>query len=385
MKLEIFRSNVKWHSETIDIDISAESDQTVLLSKTFKPLFTGTYDAIATLFHPSDEVSKNDTLKYNFDVVVGKDPLIVEITPNLDSTILYKNHNLDSFEVLVKNQGTDTVLGVNVYFDIVHNKAIVYKNYQERLDLAPDQEVKVKYIVNQMITSLGDYTIQAVLDYAEDEDNSNDTLSHQFELRSKYDLAILGVDSPKTSGFYVTNTKYYPKITMSNVGQDSNTRPATLLYSAQKNGSPWYSEEIPIPVILPGDTVEVQATQVLFFQEMGTYDFIVYNKDHIDEDLTNDTLSYTLIVQQNHIKEAQNLLKIYPNPVSTNTFEISGLEVESVFLYDAAGRSIPIEWYFSGVKNYTVEFSEAVTGGIYYVSVKTIKGENLQTQIVILD
>jgi len=384
-KLEIFKSQVKWHSETIDIDITAESDQTVLLSKTFKPLFTGTYNAIATVFHPNDAVSNNDTFKFNFDVLVGKDPLIVEITPNHDSKILYKNHNLDSFEVLLKNQGTDTVLGVNVYFDIIHNKAIVYKNYQERLDLAPDQEVKVKYIVNQKITSLGEYTIQAVLDYAEDEDNSNDTLTHKFELRSKYDLAILAVDSPQTSGFYVTNTKYYPKITMSNLGQDSNTRPTTLLYTAQKNGSPWYSEEIPIPVISPGDSVEVQATQVLYFQDMGTYEFLIYNKNHIDEQLTNDTLSYTLIVQQNQIKETQNRLKIYPNPVPNNTFEISNINVEKVFLYDATGRSVPINWHHNGTKNFTVELSESLSEGIYYVIVRTTKGNNLQRQIVVLD
>ena len=385
LKLEIFRNQVKWHSETLDVDLYPESKQIILLSKSFKPFFTGTYQAVATIFHPSDEVSTNDTLLLTFEVVIGKDPLLVNILPNYDSSILYKNYNLDSFDVLVKNQGTDTVFGVNLYFDITHNKAIVFKDYQKRITLAPDQEKVVKYVVGQQISSLGEYKIHAVVDYAEDQDNSNDTLIHRFELRSKYDLAILAVDSPKTSGFYVTNTKYYPRVTMANLGQDSNTRPATLLYTAQKNGSPWYTEEIPVPVIMPGDSLVVQATQVLFFQETGTYNFLLYNKDHIDEDLMNDTLSFTLIIQQNQVAEENNTMNIYPNPITQNNFEISGLNIDNLFLYDATGRNTEINWTSSGRSSAIVSLGENTTGGIYYVIVQTKEGLTFQRQVVVLD
>ena len=172
---------------------------------------------------------------------------------------------------------------------------------------------------------------------------------------------------------------------MANLGQDSNTRPATLLYTVQRNGSPWYTEEIPVPVITPGDSLVVQATQVLFFQETGTYNFLLYNKDHIDEDLMNDTLSFTLIIQQNQVAREDNTMNIYPNPITENNFEISGLNIDNLFLYDATGRNTEINWISNGRSSAIVNLGQNTRGGIYYVVVQTKEGLTFQRQIVILD
>ena len=78
-------------------------------------------------------------------------------------------------------------------------------------------------------------------------------------------------------------------------------------------------------------------------------------------------------------------MNIYPNPITQNNFEISGLNIDNLFLYDATGRNTEIKWTSNGRSSAIVNLGENTTGGIYYVIVQTKEGLTFQRQIVVLD
>jgi len=133
----------------------------------------------------------------------------------------------------------------------------------------------------------------------------------------------------------------------------------------EKNGAAWYSERMPSPLLNPGDSVKVQATQVLYFEEEGEYELRCFAENNLDENPQNDTIRFTIMVKLNSLVGDSKLIMAFPNPANKGELLlINAGNIEQVTLLDALGKEYPIE--LVGHKDsFRIKWSPNIIAGAY--------------------
>lgn len=339
---KISRNNTIWFEESLKAQVLPDNRIKLNFKKSFKPLFTGVYIVEVVVTHPADKNLGNDTLKQNVLVQIGKDALIDSMGNPRNNQIFYLNDRIDSTLVRFRNQGIDTLNQVIIRSRLVFEKALYYQ-YSDTVNLAPNEEITQWLPTTTTFSSLGKGFFRAWLQHPGDADKSNDTLTHYFEVRSKRDLNILSVDSPALGSVYQTGNKVYPLIYIANTGLDSAVFSGKLVLNVLKNGQAWYTERMPFPILKPSDTQMVQATQVLFFDEVGLYELVCYAENNQDDNPQNDTLRSSNTVKVNSDFVIDSRIQVFPNPNNTGELTLlTDILISEVKLLDVLGKEHPV-------------------------------------------
>ena len=340
---KIYRNQTQWFEETVQTNALPEEIKTVLFTKPFKPLFTGLYRVEIVVTHPNDANAQNDTLRSTVNVQIGKDVLIDSLSNPTNNQRFYVNDRVDSSLIKVSNQGLDTMKNVRLRTSWAFEKALLFQS-TDTFSMAPSESRYFNKATQIRFTAPGTGYYKAWLEHPDDEDLRNDTLIHYYSVRSKRDLYLYNIDSPAVGTTYTTGTKLYPLIYMTNFGTDSAVFSGTLVLELKKNGQNWYSERLPIPVLNPGDSVQIQATQVLYFEEEGDYQLICFAENNTDDNALNDTIQFPITVKRNNRFEANNTLKVFPNPsTKSEVVLLNADKFNKVTMLDAVGKEYPIE------------------------------------------
>jgi hypothetical protein len=293
--------------------------------------------------HPTDGNSQNDTLTSNVNVQIGKDVLIDSLSNPKNNQFFYVNDQVDSSLIKVSNQGLDTMKNVRLRTTWAFEKALLFQS-TDTFSMAPGESRYFNKTTQIRFNTPGTGYYKAWLEHPADEDLRNDTLIHYYSVRSKRDLYLYHIDSPATGTTYTTGTKLYPLVYMTNSGADSAVFSGTLVLQLKKNGQNWYSERLPIPVLNPGDSTQVQATQVLYFEEEGDYQLICFAENNTDDNALNDTIQFPITVKRNNRFEANNVFKVFPNPATkSEVVLLNGDKFDKVTMLDMLGKEYPIE------------------------------------------
>jgi hypothetical protein len=369
----ITRNNVNWFNETQNITCAADETKTLVFTKKFKPMFTGTYQVEVVVNHPKDKNKTNDTVRKTVWVRIGKDALVESIAAPEHQQVYYVNDRVNTTVAYVLNQGNDTLKNVMVHSVWTFEKAIKYQRI-DTLQLAPDETVMMVYPVNVTFNQPGKGSFRVWVQHPGDEDPTNDTLIHDYSVRSKRDLVIVAIDSPSVQMPVLTEYKLYPVIKIKNQATDSALLPGNLVVQIVKNGNSWYTERLPIPVLEPGDSTTLQATQVAYFSELGEYQIIAYAEDNIDDNPGNDTLGFTFVVQQNQRNTINVDSKVYPNPTKEAFVTVSNLsDFQQITMFDVVGREIAVKVSKIG-EEYTIYWNEDISKGTYFLFINQQKG-----------
>jgi hypothetical protein len=338
IKATISRNKTVWFDESLKAQVLPDKRVKLNFKKPFKPLFTGVYKVEVVVTHTADRNQTNDTLRENIIVQIGKDALMDSIGSPQNNQIFYLNDRIDSSLVRFRNQGIDTLNQVILRTQLVFEKALYYQ-YSDTVNLAPGEVITQWLPTASSFNSLGKGFFRAWLQHPKDEDKSNDTLTHYYEVRSKRDLNIVLVDSPARGSVYQTGNKVYPIIYIANTGMDSAVFSGKLVLSVSKNGQAWYTERMPFPLLNAGDTQRVQATQVLYFDEEGRYDLLCYAENNQDDNPVNDTFSSAITVKINSSYSIEEAIQVFPNPNNTGELTlITDLPISEVKLLDVLGK-----------------------------------------------
>jgi hypothetical protein len=156
---------------------------------------------------------------------------------------------------------------------------------------------------------------------------------------------------------------------------DSLVSSGTLVLEIKKEQQVWYTERIPYPMINPGDTQVVQATQVVYFVDQGNYQLRCFAENNQDENALNDTLSFEFVLHQNRLKEIEGTWNHYPNPVNNKEVTVlSSGQISHVTMLDVLGRSHPVKLDRPKEpqnNQYRVHWHQELSPGTYYLIVIT--------------
>lgn len=373
IKASISRNKTVWFEESLKAQVLPDNRVKLNFKKPFKALFTGIYKVEVVVTHSADANYTNDTLRENILVQIGKDALMDSIGSPQNKEIFFLNDRLDSTFVRFRNQGTDTLSQVVLRSQLTFEKALYYQS-RDTFDIAPNEVITRWLPTASSFNSLGKGFFRAWLQHPNDEDKSNDTLTHFYEVRSKRDLNIVWVDSPALGSVYQTGDKVYPLVYIANTGLDSAVFSGNLVLKVMKNGQAWYTERMPFPLLNPGDTQLVQATQVLFFDEIGRYDLMCYAENNQDDNAENDTFQSSITVKVNSNFLLGNPIQVFPNP--NNKGELTLLMdvlISEVRLLDMLGKEHPARLVTeNGLQK--VLWSPSLSPGTYTLQLLNIQG-----------
>jgi len=379
---QIYRNQTQWFDETIDISVLPDSKETAFFTKPFKPLFTGKYEVMVVIKHPEDINNLNDTVWKTVNVQIGKDVLVDAISRPDQNEVFYINDWVDSSTITIRNQGLDALSDIRVFTKWVFEKAVLFQSL-DTFDLNSDSSwSKTLPTEVEFITPGKGYYLTWV-EHLDDEDRRNDTLIRYYEVRSKRDLNVYFIDSPSNGMDYKTNTKLYPVVSLTNSGMDSIVNSGTLVLEIEKNGEAWYSESMPSPLLNPGDSVKVQATQVLYFEEEGVYELRCFAENNQDENPQNDTLQFTITVKLNSLGGDFKSIMAFPNPATKGELLLMNAgKLEQATLLDALGKEYPTELMeYKG--NFRIRWSPNITAGSY--TLKFINERGIQQIRIIIE
>ncbi len=368
---EISRNGTVWYEETESIERFPEERKVFTFNKGFQPIFTGRYEIRVVVDQDFDINTTNDTIFHTFNVEIGKDAYVVSVSELTNNQRYYINDRLDTTVVWIANQGIDSLLNISAKAILAFEKALYYES-ERTFDLGPNDSVYWKLPVNTTFTSRGSGKMQIILTSKEDQNPSNDTLENNFEVRSQRDWAILSVDTPSVFQNHYAGQKYYTVLRLANKGQDSSTYPGNLIIKYSKNGTDWYEEQTPYPILEPDSQFTAQATQVVYFQTPGVYDLLAYPESNTDENPLNDTLRQQFNVLTNSWinLDATNIPRTYPNPAS-GSFVLQGVtNAHSMTLFNGSGKELKMNYRVKG-KEYEITLPERTASGIYYLRVKS--------------
>jgi len=334
----IYRNQTQWFEETKSITLSPETSQQVFFNKPFKPLFTGKYLVEVVVKHPEDNNTQNDTVRKLINVQIGKDARIDTVSHPSQNQIFYINDKVDSSIIKVTNQGLDSLSDIRLHTLWVFEKALYYESV-DTFSLGSNTSISFTKSTQIAFNAFGKGYYKSWLEHPGDEDSRNDTIIKYYSVRSKRDLDIFYIDSPSQGSLYVTNTKLYPIVYLTNAGVDSAVFAGNLTLQIKKNGQNWYTERLPIPVLNPNDTQQIQATQVLYFDEVGEYQVRCFAENNSDDNAFNDTFQFMVNVELNDIITRNNGIKVYPNPATKGlVMLLNAGNVQHATLFDVLGK-----------------------------------------------
>lgn len=334
----IYRNQTQWFEEIRSVTLSPETIQKVVFSKPFKPLFTGEYLVEVIVNHPEDANALNDTIHKTINVQIGKDVRIDTVSHPEQNQVFYINDKVDSSTITITNQGLDSLADIRLHTQWAFEKALYYQSV-DTFSLASNRSIRFTKPTQILFNAFGKGYYKAWLEHPDDEDTRNDTIIKFYSVRSKRDLEIFYIDSPSQGSLYVTKTKLYPLVYIANSGVDSAVFAGNLTLEIRKNGQNWYTERLPTPVLNPGDTQWIQATQVLYFDEVGTYQVRCFAENNIDDNALNDTFQFAVSVELNDINALENQIKVYPNPATKGeVLLLNAGKIKEVTLLDALGK-----------------------------------------------
>ena len=378
----IKRMGTVWYDEKEDIRLLPEEEKNFTFTKTFKPLFTGRYEVTLLVDQGFDINSSNDTLTQYLDVEIGKDALIVSVSEPSNNQQYYIKDNIDTIDVLISNQGIDTLKNINIAATLGFEKAIYYQK-DSVFHLGPSDSVRWRLSANIVFGVRGKGDFRVIIDAKEDQNQSNDTFYSKYVVRSRRDWAILSIDTPSIKENHYTGQKYYPALSIGNKGQDSSTFSGKIKLTITKEGQDWYEETIPYPVLLPDSQTISQATQVVYFQEAGIYELLAYSLDNKDENPLNDTIRHTYNIRQNGFIQFKNdAMQVYPNPAKDHVLIRMNRIPQKVSLVNSTGADFDLTFKPTD-DGFYVNLPSKLSGGVYYLKVKS-GSEIYQSQLIIL-
>jgi len=308
---------------------------------------------------------------------IGKDALPLEII-GLNTKYNF-GQTLSNLEVSIKNQGRDSLTGVQSKLLIKNANKVVYKSSSELDTFAPRQAKGHFVNVGLKLSKVGLYEVYLISYHPQDNNVLNDTLINIFEVGIDKDVLLDYVDSPQANKTYQTKQGMYPRVLIRNVGQDSASSIGNIIYTIS-NGFPqkiWYSDTVNFASINPNDSLWITFKKRLEIIDMGIHYVKAYISSKLDSIPDNDTIACAFNVELNSLHEFQNQhLKISPNPVKNRFTIVSTNTILNFILYDNLGREIDCKIIDGQLNKNSIEceLPKNLSSAVYFLKVMTNKG-----------
>jgi hypothetical protein len=359
----------------VNIDTAAQSS--ISFFKKFNPLYVGQYKIRIRTNYNGDMNVKNDTIERTFVADIGKDALPLEII-GLNTKYNF-GQTLNKLEVSIKNQGRDSLTGVQSKLLIKSFNKIVYTS-SVVLDTFSPRHSKGHFVnVGLKLNKVGIYEVYLITYHPLDINVLNDTLINNFQVGIDKDVMIDYLDSPQANKIYQTKQGMYPRVLLRNVGQDSVSSSGNIIYSIS-TGFPqkvWYSDTVKFGNINSKDSVWVTFKKRVELMDVGVHYVTTYLWNKVDSIPDNDTFNCVFDVELNSLSDLKNeFIKISPNPVK-NRFTIhSHQSILNFILFDNLGREIKFKTIDGQLNenNIECELPKNLSSAIYFLKVLTNQG-----------
>ena len=374
-EIEYNGKQVYYAITNINLDTSAQTSITFF--KKFNPMYVGQYKIRIRTNYNGDMNVKNDTIERTFMADIGKDALPLSFL-NLASKYYYSQF-LNQIDVSIKNQGRDSLTGVQTKIIVKHLNKIKTTSSIYLDTFAPRQEKNRTINLGLKLNNLGVYDVYLITYHSLDNNLLNDTLIQSFEVGIDQDLQIDYVDSPKANSTYQTKQGMFPRVLLRNIGQDTQTSPCKLVYTIS-NGIPqkiWYSDTILCPSVKQNDSLWITMNKRVEISNIGIHYVNVYLANPVDSIRNNDTLNCAFNVELNSVNQLfTKQISVSPNPVKNQFTVYSEFHITQCELYDNLGRKIDFKWSLNqgNAKTLQGEIPSGLNSAVYFLKVITNNG-----------
>jgi hypothetical protein len=374
-EIEYAGKQVYYAISNVNLDTAAQTS--ISFFKKFNPMFVGQYKIRIRTNYNGDMNVKNDTIERTFVADIGKDALPVEII-GLNAKYNF-GQTLSKIEVSIKNQGRDSLVGVQSKLFIKNANKIVYTSNLVTDTFSPRQ-AKGRFVsVGLKLNKVGLYEVYLITYHPLDNNVMNDTLINIFEVGIDKDLMLDYVDSPQANKTYQTNQVMFPRVLIRNIGQDSMSSSGNIIYTIT-TGFPekvWYSDTASVASMLPKDSFWIVFKKRAEIMDIGIHYVKVYLSSKLDSIPDNDTIDCAFNVELNSLNDLKNeSVKISPNPVKNRFTIVSTNAILNFILYDNLGRKIDCKIIDGQLNNSNLEceLPKNLSSAVYFLKVMTNKG-----------
>lgn len=374
-EIEYAGKQVYYAISNVNLDTAAQTS--ISFFKKFNPMFVGKYKIRIRTNYNGDMNVKNDTIERTFMADIGKDALPMEII-GLKAKY-YFGQTLNKLEVAIKNQGRDSLVGVQSKLLIKNKNKVVYAS-TIFIDTFSPRQAKGRFVnIGLKLNQIGFYEVYLITFHPQDNNVLNDTLINIFEVGIDKDIMLDYVDSPQANKIYQTKQGMYPRVLLRNIGQDSVNSAGNIIYTIS-NGFPqkvWYRDTVQFTSIVPKDSSWITFKKRVELMDVGVQYVTTYLSSRVDSIAINDTFNCVFAVELNSLNEIRNeLLSISPNPVKNRFTIISTSAILNFILYDNLGRKIECKIVDGQLNNSTLEceLPKNLSSAVYFLKVMTNKG-----------
>jgi len=369
---EIFFNGNRIYYDIKNITLDTGKTDTVVFAATFRPMNVGEFTIRCYANLGSDMDRTNDTLLQKFSAVVGKDVFPTGVKTHNDSTRFDLADTLHWVDVVIENQGADSIRKVLVNVSIFEqSQRTAYVS--QVTQLAGKQQGTLRFQLQHNFGALGEAKMLVFTSSFEDQNIFNDSLWQTLDIGLYQDLRLLKAIQPEKSTRLVKNDSIrYPRVLYTNGGSKNTTRENRLIYriSQPSSGKTIYLDTATTGNIKPSDSSWANFYKPLIFPEAGAYLMSCYAEKPYDGLRVNDTLQYILFVEEAAgTHDYSNQWQVYPNPVDNVLTLVSpyGNLGFNVVVLDANGRQIYAETFTKSVAQLN---TRAFASGFYTVKLQ---------------
>ncbi|MBS3915094.1 MAG: T9SS type A sorting domain-containing protein [Bacteroidetes bacterium] len=344
------------YADTVSFTIDAKTQYFAQFKKFFKPDKNGIYTLVVKLFHPSDNVHWNDSLRIKFNVGYPYDYLSKQIVYPVSSDTLSVGGGPYQVKTKIKNNGfirnSDLV---PVICQIWRNNIRIYQDIKT-LNLDTGIQFDLDFSNNFNPLNSGKHKVVMFTNYVSDVNRKNDTLTSEFWVKVGRDAYASDIDTPVANWLYEARTSVIPfKAEITNAGNLKMAQirvyvdvfyKGKLVFTDKKDDS---LNAFQVKNILFGKTFIPQDT--------GKYQLLVYTYAADDQNIYNDTFFGEFQV----VKKYDAAAFLWQKPTSGSTFIEGTAWLKPTIAVLNAGMDTAT--HVSGTVYFTIE---KTTGGLVF-------------------
>ena len=374
-EIEFKGKQVYYAISNVNIDTAAQTS--ISFFKKFNPLYVGQYKIRIRTNYNGDMNVKNDTIERTFVADIGKDALPLEII-GLNTKYNF-GQTLSKIEVSIKNQGRDSLIGVQSKLLIKSFNKIVYTS-SVVLDTFSPRQAKGHFVnIGLKLNKVGMYEVYLITYHPLDINVLNDTLIGVFQVGIDKDVMIDYLDSPQANKIYQTKQGMYPRVLLRNIGEDSVSSSGKIIYTISI-GFPqkvWYRDTAQFNSMNPKDSAWITFKKRVELMDVGVHYVTTYLSNRVDSIPDNDTFNCVFDVELNSVNDLKiGSVKVSPNPVK-NRFTINTSNtILNFILFDNLGREIKCKIIEGQLNKNSIEceLPKNLSSAMYFLKVMTNQG-----------
>lgn len=376
------------HDSTLTTkDLASDELDTVNFAKNFTFTEVGTYNVLYIVELDGDDERRNDTIQLDFDVFYSRSFELTQIISPIDNESLELNIDSVKPQFEVRNNGVDSA-STPVYYtiDIKDQGGEMVFGYNDSIISLLKDETKVVTAPTFYVPGApGLYTLTVTLSSAEDQDLTDNEITHSFRVNLENDVRPSSFFYPKVDSLLLANRSHAPQAYCKNDGDSDQTSAFSVSYIISRDGSMLYNSNRSI-LINAGDSQLVTFDKTFRPTVPGTYDMTVITRLGTDQVKTNDTLTASFEVDFHESVEDIRItnIKVFPNPTSgVVSVESKDVNITGIRLTDGLGREVEISTQQELTHHYKLDVSE-LPGQMYWMEIQTEVG-NKWVKLMVLD